>query len=257
MPRAPHGMVKRRKRTLNQNILIVNSSPLEKLRIIAYTDPKYQSEAGKEYEALVNPEEFVEHFKIEYNTTQGEGTTGAALKFQQKPPPEITLHLIFDATGALNYEAGLVNLSEKPEPLEEQLNRFKEVIKGYDGTIHSTYYLKIVWGVLIFYGKLTGLDVKYTVFKPDGKPMRAHVKATFLEFKDDEKRANEQGKNSPDLTHIRTVKAGDTLPLMTHRIYGDFSYYLEVARVNKLKDYRNLKPGTRIVFPPLDKTTVL
>jgi len=113
-----------------------------------------------------------------------------------------------------------------------------------------------VWGIFIFHGKLTDLEIAYSAFKPNGQPMRACARATFTESKNDKKRTSEEGKNSPDLTHIRVVKAGDTLPLMTHRIYGDFSYYLEVARVNNLKDYRNLAPGTSLSFPPLNKKTV-
>ena len=31
------------------------------------------------------------------------------------------------------------------------------------------------------------------------------------------------------------------------------AYYLEVARANSLDDFRNLKPGTTIYFPPLEK----
>lgn len=235
--------------------MIVNASPLEKLKIIAYEDPKYEVAAGKEYEAFVNPEELIESSRVDYSQCQGEGTSGTELKFKRTLPSKITVNLIFDATGVLTHKAGFTNLFSSPEPLEEQLDRFKEIVKGYNGDTHSTYYLKIVWGILIFHGKLTKLDITYSIFKPDGNPMRAHARATFTEFKNDKKRTSEEGKNSPDLTHVRTVKAGDTLSLMTHRIYGDFSYYLEVARVNRLKNYRNLKPGTKLFFPPLDKKT--
>lgn len=234
--------------------MIPDISPIEKLKIIAYEDPEYQTPADKEFEALINPEEMVENSKVEYSQCQGAGTTGTELKFKKIPPSEVTFNLIFDATGALN-RSGFVNLFSGPEPLDEQVERFKEITKGYDGTTHNTYYLKIIWGTMIFHGKLSDLELKYSIFRPDGTPMRAHARATFTAFKNDKKRISEEGKNSPDLTHVRTVKAGDTLPLMTHRIYGDFSYYLEVARVNGLKDYRNLKPGTQLFFPPLDKQT--
>ena len=50
-----------------------------------------------------------------------------------------------------------------------------------------------------------------------------------------------------------TVKAGDELPLITYDIYGDPHYYLEVARANKLTDFRNLRAGTTLHFPPVDK----
>jgi nucleoid-associated protein YgaU len=58
---------------------------------------------------------------------------------------------------------------------------------------------------------------------------------------------------SPDLTHIRLVKAGDTLPEMCFNIYGDPRYYLDVARQNRLDNFRKLEPGTRIFFPPIEK----
>ncbi|MGR9053652.1 MAG: LysM peptidoglycan-binding domain-containing protein, partial [Gammaproteobacteria bacterium] len=59
--------------------------------------------------------------------------------------------------------------------------------------------------------------------------------------------------SSPDLTHARMVLAGDTLPLMTERIYGTSKYYLRIAQINGLDDFRNLKPGSMLVFPPLEK----
>jgi nucleoid-associated protein YgaU len=64
----------------------------------------------------------------------------------------------------------------------------------------------------------------------------------------------EEGKNSPDLTHYRQVKQGDTLPLMVFNIYKDPKYYLEIARVNGLTNFRKLLTGQNIIFPPLEKS---
>ena len=64
------------------------------------------------------------------------------------------------------------------------------------------------------------------------------------------KKELEAGKNSSDLTHIRVVQAGDNLPLMCFRIYGDSSFYIKVAKFNKLNDFRDIKPGDHITFPP-------
>ena len=51
---------------------------------------------------------------------------------------------------------------------------------------------------------------------------------------------------------VRLVRAGDTLPLMCYRIYGSAGYYLEVAAVNGIDNFRKLEPGSRVVFPPLE-----
>jgi nucleoid-associated protein YgaU len=58
---------------------------------------------------------------------------------------------------------------------------------------------------------------------------------------------------SPDLTHVRLVKAGDNLPSLCDAIYGDPQMYLKVAEANGIDDFRRLVPGTRIFFPPLEK----
>ena len=52
------------------------------------------------------------------------------------------------------------------------------------------------------------------------------------------------------------VKKGDTLPLLCFLIYGDSRHYLEVARANKLVNFRNLTVGEELSFPPFDKAAV-
>lgn len=242
-----------------------NIKRLEKLTITAYKDSKGQKPADKKYTALINPGQFTESYQIKYtgHKSQGENTTSYGLKFNKMIPTEYTLELIFDATGVLAKKntPRLTNTLSTPkedlapEPVEEQIKRFKGVVIAYDGETHEPYYLRLQWGKIIFQGRLTALDIVYTVFRPDGTPLRAKASATFKQFQEEDIRALIENKRSPDLTHIRTVGAGDTLPLMAHRIYGDFSYYLEVARVNRLKNYRNLKPGTKLSFPPIDKKT--
>ena len=97
------------------------------------------------------------------------------------------------------------------------------------------------------------MDITYKLFKPDGTPIRATIHATFKGFIEDSLRVARENNNSPDLTHIRMVNEGDTLPLMTFRIYGNSKYYLEVAKANKLVNFRKLVPGQQIFFPPIEK----
>jgi nucleoid-associated protein YgaU len=95
------------------------------------------------------------------------------------------------------------------------------------------------------------MNITFKLFKPDGTPLRAVAKAKFKGFVEDNLRIAKENNNSPDLTHVRIVKEGDTLPLMTFRIYGDSEYYLEIAKVNKLPNFRKLKAGQKIIFPPI------
>ena len=50
------------------------------------------------------------------------------------------------------------------------------------------------------------------------------------------------------------TQAGDTLPLMCYRIYGEPKHYLSIARINNINNFRSLEPGINLQFPPIDKT---
>ena len=93
--------------------------------------------------------------------------------------------------------------------------------------------------------------MEYTLFDSDGFPIRAVVTATFIQHVDlGQKLAK---LNSPDMSHLIEVKEGDNLPLMCEDIYGDSSFYLQVAAANDIVDFRNLVPGHQILFPRLEK----
>jgi hypothetical protein len=50
-------------------------------------------------------------------------------------------------------------------------------------------------------------------------------------------------------THI--VQIGDTLPELCKQIYDESSYYVQVAKYNGLNKFRNLRPGSQLIFPPV------
>jgi nucleoid-associated protein YgaU len=100
---------------------------------------------------------------------------------------------------------------------------------------------------------LKSYTLTYTLFKPDGTALRATIDAQFTESIDYADKINMASPNSPDLTHFRTVRAGDTLPLMTYNIYGDSSYYLKVAKSNLLNSVYGISPGDSIAFYPLEQ----
>ena len=128
---------------------------------------------------------------------------------------------------------------------------FEKLCLRMNGDIHEPNFLVLRWGDLTFSGRLKSLDIKYTLFDESGDPLRAELGVSFVEDKSKKKIFREAGKNSPDLTHVRVVKSGDTLPLLCKEIYGSSSHYLRVAMDNGLDDFRNLTPGQEIRFAPL------
>ena len=97
------------------------------------------------------------------------------------------------------------------------------------------------------------MTINFKLFRADGTPLRAVAKAKFRATVENELRVRQERKRSPDITHVRVVKAGDTLPMLAYEIYEDPSYYIQVAQANNLYNFRYLEPGTKIFFPPIEK----
>ncbi len=237
------------------------SGELIKLHIKAYSDANFQTEvANGDFRTLLNPEKYIFKYKVEQARQQGSGTSSSAPRYNRTPPEDLQLEFIFDRTGVLmNYgEPGVHDddLSyDEGVGIADDVDLFKRVVYNYNGDEHRPNYLHIAWGALLFKGVLTEMDITFKLFKPDGTPLRATASAKFTGFIEDNLRVALENNTSPDLTHVRIVKEGDTLPLMTQRIYGDSKYYLEVAKANEITNFRKLIVGQKIFFPPIEKVS--
>ena len=221
---------------------------LEKMKIYAYNNPELSTahQVGQPFVAMMNPETYAIDKKMEFNLKQGHGTSGHQPKFELKLPEEMSFEFLFDNTGIIDGQPS-TNLTQK-------IDDFSELLMGYNGSTHEPKFFKLVWGTLLFKGRCTALNIAYKLFNPDGAPIRAICKVTFKEKKEEKLRVAQEDNHSPDLTHHRIVKKGDTLPMMCFLIYGDARYYLEVARANKLINFRKLNIGDELFFPPFAKT---
>jgi hypothetical protein len=219
---------------------------LEKLKILAYSDENLKKKIG-EYTVQINPEKYGQSFSTEFVKRTNLNSSGTTTKYVSQKPQTLSLELYLDGTGAVRKSAQDTTVIS----VAAEIKKLNDVVYKYNGEIHSPNYLQILWGKLDFDCRITGMDVEYLLFAPTGVPLRAKLSPKFEQYISPEKLALQSRSSSPDLTHYRTVAAGDTLPLMCYRIYQDPKYYLEVARVNGLFDFRNLEPGRRIFFPPL------
>lgn len=225
------------------------SGELTKLKIKGYKDERFSQEiADGEFNTLMNPETYRIRYEVSQNQNQAQGTSSTAPRFNKTLPEDLQLDFVFDRSGVIKGFA-----DENGVGIIDDIEKFKKIVLDYNGNQHKPNYLVISWGSLLFKGSLKDMEITYKLFKPDGTPIRANIHATFKGFIEDNLRVARENNKSPDLTHIRVVGEGDTLPLMTFRIYGDSKYYLEVAKANKLVNFRKLTPGQQIFFPPIDK----
>lgn len=226
---------------------------LEKMKITAYQKSDFTGEVGN-FTVYINPEKYTHSYQIRYNDVQAQGSNGGSPDFNKVPSEKVNFELVFDATGAVP-SPNPATPAAPADGVTKQIDAFKRLVFTFNGKIHSPNFLKLAWGTLLFNCRLSSLNFVYTLFKPDGKPLRARATAVFIGYNDEATLALMANKTSPDLSHVLTVKAGDTLPLMCYGVYGSSAYYPEVARVNGLTDFRQLVVGTQLLFPPLGAAT--
>jgi len=221
-------------------------SELTRLKIWAFESDKFTKTIGDTpFEVQINPESFSISYAIEYEGRQGKGTSSFSPKWVKNSPRKLSFEILFDATGAT---------PTKEDAIEKQINRLDATMFRPQSKKHKPNYLQIEWGALVYCCCLDSMNVTYKLFAPDGFPLRATASVSFSEVVREEPRVKKEGKQSPDITHAFTVKEGDTLPLMSENVYGDTAYYIAVAQANKLIQFRNLKAGNRLLFPPINKT---
>ena len=80
---------------------------LEKMLILAF-DTAEDAESGgaleakERFEALINPETYTLEYKVKTADGQGQGTSGAQIKFEYTLPEELTFDFLFDNTGLID-----------------------------------------------------------------------------------------------------------------------------------------------------------
>lgn len=224
----------------------MSSGSLTKLKIRAYEDPDYGTEWSDDSNPLtvmINPESYSQRLAVDYTEDDAAGATGQARAFNKECGVSLALELVLDGTGTVPFA--------KQQTVAEQILALRRLGLAINPGTHRPNYVKLSWGTLLFKGQLQSLDINYSLFNPDGSPLRAKVKASFVGFHDPLDAAKSQNRSSPDLTHRVTVLPGDTLPLLCNRIYGDSGYYVQVAQANGLDGFRSLASGSILNFPPL------
>lgn len=215
------------------------SGKLQPLTIEGYKDENFSSKIGS-YSAMLNPESYSQSLSIQYNEEQGQGTPDASIKYEKSPPSTLSFELVFDATGVVD--------STRTD-LVSEITKFKKIAYDYNGNIHSPNYLKLIWGKALLYKcRLITMKINYTLFRPDGSPLRAKVNVDFKEFQNPTEAMED---NSPDMTHLHVVVAGDMLPALTYNVYQKEAHLLKVAEYNKLDTIMYLVPGSKLYFPPI------
>jgi nucleoid-associated protein YgaU len=226
---------------------------LEKLTIEAYkkVDRGLLNRVGS-MEAMFNPTSREETHVVKYAAPQAINAAGREADYALTPPGQFSFKLVFDGTGVSFFGAEHLARTLRGKTVQKEIDEFKRLCFEMNGEIHQPNYLLLRWGKWVRTCLLASVTIRYTRFDRGGEPLHAELDAKFIEDESEESLALKAARSSPDLTHMRVAKASDTLPLLCKEIYGDSRHYLRVAADNGLDDFRNLVPGQKLRFRPLD-----
>lgn len=216
---------------------------MEKLIIYGYTDENRQN-GEKRFTADLNPEKVAYSISVNMTTSnKAPGSQTDTTNVQGLENEQMTFDLLLDDTGA----------APSSGKVADRMHELLEVVYHIENEIHRPNYLKLSWGKTVdnFKCMLQSLRVEYTLFNAAGDPLRAKVNLTFVEHLDPATSRN--GTSSPDMSHLFTIRAGDSLPQLCKNMYDDPYLYPIVAALNGMTHFRQLAMGSQLLLPPLEK----
>jgi len=219
-------------------------------------------------EALFNPAEISRTRSVRWEQPSGAVAGAGSIMRQQDfiglEPETLTVALFFDTyesrSEADNRVVGAMrSLRDTASPFatgssSDVTKRTKEVVAlaEIDVETHRPPVCWLSWGAYgqIFTGVLTQLDQRFTLFLPDGTPVRATLTCTFAEYMTTA-RARAGELHSADVVKSRVLRRGDTLQAIAAEEYGDPALWREIARANRVTNPLALRPGTALTIPRL------
>jgi phage tail protein X len=111
--------------------------------------------------------------------------------------------------------------------------------------------VRFQWGeAWSFNAVITNISQKFTLFLPNGTPVRATLTVTFQQVEDEAMLAPQNPTSGGDGNRrMWRVVEGDTLAWIAYKQYGNASHWRRIADANRLTNLRQLTAGTMLVIP--------
>lgn len=209
---------------------------------------KLTSDKGA-YTCTINPESIKYGRKITVEVKSAGHTAGKLTKHETYEPESLSFELVID--GTITPSEWSYSVQDVAADLKTLLTCVYDINSGtHESPIINVNYADIPAGKK---WRCTSVDVNYTLFNSSGDALRAKVSLSLQEHITPEDLTYKSKLNSPDMTHIRTIRQGDNLLSICKEIYGKIDYYMLVADHNGLSNFRDLEIGQTLEFPPLER----
>lgn len=201
---------------------------------------------------LFNPNELTIEKTNQFSEKSIPGLPSSTFSFVKGSPRVLTLDLFFDTyEQKMDVRIHTDRVTGWDSGSLFKKSPFKGLMEIYSD-LHAPPVCLFVYGAFIFPCIIERATKKFTMFLPEGIPVRATLNVTLKEYKEYETQLKETAFQSADRTKIWHVQQGDTLWLIAAKEYGNPNLWRPIADKNRLHNPRSLKPGTDLVIPPLE-----
>ncbi len=230
---------------------------LEKLTITPFSKKGDRYDRLPAIQVLFNPESYSISKSVTWSPPQTSSGSNARTQSKVNAPTisfggggsrQLSLELFFDVTGPIERNGQKVAIAD----VREETNKIVTLTR-IERDEDQPRVCEIAWGQapvgsdFPFIGVISSLTQKFTQFKRDGKPVRANLTVTFVEFLDPKL---DKLRTDPELT-TWLVRGGDTLSNIAAELYRDPTRWRVIAEANDIDDPRHLEKlvGQRLTIP--------
>lgn len=228
-----------------------------------------------------NPTQLVIDKGVKYTPTEGANKNAPDLAFGGGQAATMNLDLFFDTTDTgddvqssytfrlvelmmmtgsptlLTRLADLSDADKKDDAIKKQWEEANTAIDAANAALvaqNAPPKVKFVWGrILSFEAYLTKFSQTLTYFKADGTPVRATVKVTLQQSRDESVFPAQNPTSRSEARKLWVVNAGETLDWIAYKEYGQSAHWRHIAETNNLNDPKNLRTGQVLRLTPLPK----
>lgn len=118
-----------------------------------------------------------------------------------------------------------------------------------DSNLHAPPICIFIWGAFIFQCIIERVTKRFTMFLPEGIPVRATLSVTLKEYKEVDTQVMNMNLLSADLTKRWVVTRGDSLWSIAFKEYGSPDDWRLIANANNIDNPRILNPGQELIIP--------
>ena len=217
---------------------------MAKLKILGFmSDPSTPKTSGadREYEVKINPSNFKHKKGMLFNTDNRANASVDVKQWKGFAEETLEFTLYLDGT---QYHGG-------NDTVETEIEKLMDTCFDYHGSVHKPMYSVVNWNSYAFLGHLKNLETDYKMFDDQGVCLGAEVHLEFTIHMDNVTASRMENRNSPDMSHLQVIRDGDRIPLICNDIYSDPTYYIQIAELNGLTNFRDVPTGKKLLFPPL------